>query len=95
MASASGSPKVKPLIVDASPVGLFRHAAKAYGRPLTWEPTGTADSPGWVVWCGPQFIGLFSSVDPSGETLGRRNSERNEHLKRLVLEGVGVLKSVG
>ena len=84
--SAMGSPGVKPLISEAKPLALFRHAAVAYGQALTFEPTGTAESRGWAVWCGSQFAGLISSTDPSGNSLGHRDQERQTILRRLGLD---------
>ncbi len=85
LGEASASPQAKPLIVEAKPLRLFAHASVAYGRPLTGEPVGAAGSRGWLIWCGPGFIGTLSSEDPGGESLGRRNAERRAHLERLGL----------
>lgn len=82
-ASASASPQAKPLVSEAKPLALFRHAATAYSQPLTFEATGTVESRGWAVWCGPQFSGLISSTDPSGNSLGRRDQDRHAHFTRL------------
>lgn len=84
--SAMGTPQAKPLISEAKPLALFRHAATAYQAALTFEPTGTAESRGFAVWCGPLFQGLISSSDPSGNSLGHRDTERQTILRRLGLD---------
>lgn len=85
MGQASSSATPKPLIAEAGPLKLFAAASVAYGRPITCEPIGAGGSRGWLVWCGPAFVGLLSSDDPGGDSLARRQAERRAHLERLGL----------
>ena len=85
-ASANASPQVKPLIAAKGPLALFNHAYTAYKRPLVFKATGTAGSRGWVVACGGKFVGVLSSEDPGGDSLGRMDAEWHEHLSRLGLD---------
>ncbi len=75
----------KPLVANGGALALFRHAATAYDRPLQFEATGPATSRGFVVWCGPDFVGHVSSAHNDDNSLGRRDAERRKHLERLGL----------
>src|SRR5574343_176479 len=76
---------VKPLTTPGTVVALFASASRQYGRPLQFEASGPADSRGYIVWCGPGFIGSVSSGHDDGDSLARRQSERRAHLERLGL----------
>ena len=76
---------VKPLTTPGTVVALFASASRQYGRPLQFEASGPADSRGYIVWCGPRFIGSVSSGHDDGDSLARRQSERRAHLERLGL----------
>lgn len=79
--AAGGSPK--PLTAAGKHLALFQIASKVYDTPLTVEPTGTPESRGFVVLCGPQFIGTISSGHNDDDSLGRRDSARRRWLHRF------------
>lgn len=76
----------KPLITGNGVVPLFDVAAKEYDAELEIEPTGTADSGGFVVICGDFFTGVLESGNGTGNSLKARDKRRFKHLERL---GVG------
>lgn len=84
-AQASGASGAKALIAESKALRMFAAAPVQYGRPLTFEAVGRSGQRGWWVWCGPHFQGLISSVDPGGDSLARRDSERMGHLRRVGL----------
>jgi hypothetical protein len=90
LAAASGEPSPKPLTADGDTLALFRAASKAYG-PLTIEPTGTPESRGFVVLCGPWFLGTISSRHNDDDSLQKRDAARVGWLQRLGLFGQQVL----
>lgn len=75
----------KPLVTAGGPLGLFRAAADVYKAPLQFEPTGTADSRGYIVLCGASFSGHITSRHNDDDSLKRREAERRRHLERLGL----------
>lgn len=76
---------VKPLTSRGGPFALFMPAAAQYDRPLQFEASGPATSRGFVVWCGPRFVGAVSSGHDDDDSLARRQAERRAHLERLGL----------
>lgn len=70
---------------------LFDEARKQYARPLRKEPIGPAGMRGFIVLCGPRFIGLVSSGHDDGDSLARVEAERMRHLERL---GLGVQETL-
>jgi hypothetical protein len=91
LAAASGEPSPKPLTADGDTLALFRSASKVYGQPLTIEPTGTPESRGFVVLCGPWFLGTISSRHQDDDSLRKRDAARVGWLQRLGLAGQQVL----
>ena len=85
LGGAGEAQAAKPLVANGGALALFRHAATAYDRPLQFEATGPATSRGFVVWCGPDFVGHVSSAHNDDNSLGRRDAERRKHLERLGL----------
>lgn len=82
---ASASPGVRPLVTDDPVLRLFAKASQAYGRTVTAEPIGGEGRRGWVIWCGPSFIGLLASDSGGEDTLGGRQRARHVHMARLGL----------
>lgn len=76
---ASGT--FKPLVTTTGILGRFEVAARQYGLELVAEPTGTAESAGWVVYCGPDFAGVVES-GLGGGSLGKRDKRKMRHLER-------------
>lgn len=76
---------VKPLTNQGGTFRLFMPAAAQYGRPLQFEASGPSTSRGFIVWCGPRFIGSVSSGHDDDDSLARRQSERRAHIERLGL----------
>lgn len=72
----------KPLVVPHGILGRFEVASKAYQVELQAEPTGTAESSGWLVFCGPDFAGVTESMHGTGGSLGRRDKARMRHIER-------------
>lgn len=61
LAGVGATPVGKPLVVDADVLKLFKAAGDAYGKPLEHLATGTEDSRGFVIACGPWFRGTVES----------------------------------
>lgn len=80
---ASGT--YKPLVTEAGVLSRFERAGKEYGLELQAEPTGTADSGGWLVFCGPDFAGVAEMGRNTGGSLGKRDGRRMRHLERAGL----------
>jgi hypothetical protein len=67
--------KTPRLIANGVLVGVFSIAARAYGRELTFEPTGTSST--LVIGCGESFLGLLMPIRiddgrPRSSTTGGR-----------------------
>lgn len=86
LARAGESQASKPLVTQGRLWALFRHAAVAYGRPLRMEGSGGADARGFIVICGPAFIGAVSSRHNDDDSLAKAQAERRAHLERLGLQ---------
>ena len=86
LGAAGEAQTAKPLVTSGGVVALFRHAAKAYGMPLQFEATGPNTSRGFIVWCGPSFVGAVSSQHNDDDSLAKRDSMRRKHLERLGLQ---------
>lgn len=78
LAAASGAAAAsKELLQDGKIVALFKDASVAYSAPLAFEPIGTGDSRGFLVRCGPDFIGTVQSRHADDDSLiRRRDAER-------------------
>ena len=74
----------KPLVADGVDLDAFRAAARAYGRPLSVEPVGTAEQRGWLVLCGPSFAGSIQGQHDA-DSLAKRDRYRQVHLERFGL----------
>lgn len=74
----------KALVADGGDLAAFRSAAAAYGQPLQAEPVGEAQQRGWLVWCGPDFIGSLMG-EHAEDSMARREANRRAHLARLGL----------
>lgn len=79
--AAGGSPK--PLTAAGKHLDLFKKASVVYETPLTIEPTGTPESRGFVVLCGPKFIGTISSGHNDDDSLSKRDAARRRWLHRF------------
>jgi hypothetical protein len=74
--------KFKPLVHAAAVARRFAVAATVYEQQLEWEPTGTPESSGFVVICGPDFAGVAESQHGLGNSLKARDRRRMRHLER-------------
>lgn len=81
--AASQGPSPKPLTANGKHVALFQVASRVYETPLTVEPTGTPESRGFIVLCGPKFIGTISSGHNDDDSLGKRDAARRKWLHRF------------
>lgn len=81
----------KPLVGNGNVLALFRRASQAYNRPLEFLGTGTESSRGFVVICGPMFVGAVSSRHNDDDSLKKRDAEKHTHLVRLGLAEPRVL----
>lgn len=77
----------KPFCHAAGIGRRFAVAADVYDAELEWEPTGTAESSGWVVICGDYFTGVAESNHAGGNSLKARDRRRMRHLERAGLGG--------
>jgi hypothetical protein len=73
----------KDLIQHGDIVARFAMASKQYGQQLRIRATGSADSGGFVVQCGPSFFGTVASK-PGGDD-GLKSRERIDQDWRRVL----------
>jgi hypothetical protein len=80
MGAAGESLPARTLVQDGKLIGLFNAAATQYKQPLRWRATGTRDTAkGFVVECGPSFVGTISS-DPGGDEGVRRHSRWSQDM---------------
>jgi len=86
LGAAGESQTAKPLVSTGGMFALFNHAATAYRMPLTYEGTGPKESRGFIVWCGPSFIGHVSSQHNDDDSLAKRDAYRRKHMERLGLQ---------
>lgn len=86
LGAAGESQAAKPLVGHGGVFALFNHAATAYKQPLQYEATGSKESRGFIVWCGPAFIGAVSSQHNDDNSLAKRDAYRRAHLERLGLQ---------
>jgi hypothetical protein len=84
LAGAAGT--FKPMLSVDRQASLFDVAGRVYGEPVIFEPTGTADSRGFVVLVGERFAGTFSSPHQDDNSLSRRDMQRHRHIIRLGLD---------
>jgi hypothetical protein len=81
--AAQSTPSPKPLTAAGSSLAAFEAASKLYETPLTVLPSGTPESRGFVVQCGPLFLGTISSAHNDGDSLGRRDAAAQVWLRRF------------
>lgn len=84
LANAGGAGK-QLVTKYAGAMALFAPAQVQYGEPLLFEAIGTGDQRGWLVQCGPAFLGTLSSRHHDDDSLKRRDSHRRAHLARFGL----------
>lgn len=80
-AIAAASGQFKPLVTPGMPA--FDVAVREYDLPLMVEPTGTAESRGFLVMCGPDFLGTVSSRHNDDGNASRRDKAKHAHMARL------------
>jgi hypothetical protein len=73
----------KPLVTDGAVLRLFQPASKVYDQPLQIEATGSADSRGFTVSCGPDFLGTLSSTHQDDDSLKKRDRYRMSWLELI------------
>ena len=83
MHATGTEPSSKPLTAPGVHVSRFQIASKVYEPPLTISPTGTPESRGFLVECGPNFLGVISSSHNDDDSLGKRNAARTRWLQRF------------
>jgi hypothetical protein len=85
LAAASGvAAKEKKLVQDGAILALFTAASKAYQAPLAIEPVGTGESRGFLVSCGPHFIGTVTSRHGDDDNgVKKRDRERMQWMELL------------
>lgn len=76
-------PSPKPLTAPGVHVSRFQIASRVYETPLTISPTGTPESRGFLVECGPKFLGVISSSHNDDDSLGKRDAARRRWLHRF------------
>lgn len=79
---ATSTPTPKPLTTPGLALARFEPAARLYETPLTIHPSGSADSRGFVIACGPDFRGLVSSGH-NDDSLARRDAAERTWLARF------------
>ena len=75
---ASAAPR---LVANGVLVALFATAARAYGRELTLEPTGTTST--MVIGCGESFLGVLMPLRMPDEETDKLDEYRKAWLRRL------------
>jgi hypothetical protein len=80
MQAAGESLPARDLVQDGKLINLFNAASTQLKQPLRWRATGTRDNAGgFVVQCGPSFVGTISS-DPGGDEGVRRHSRWSQDM---------------
>jgi len=69
------------LVTSGKFMGLFTHAAKAYGESLVMDPTGSKSA--LLISCGDSFIGLLMPVALDEEEAAKVNGWHSDWLTRL------------
>lgn len=87
---ATSTPTPKPLTTPGLALARFETAARLYETPLTILPSGSADSRGFVVACGPDFRGLISSGHNDDDSLQKRDAAERTWLARFAGPAGGV-----
>lgn len=82
-AVAGESERAKALVQDGRILALFKDAAIQYGAPLQIRATGSAEQRGFVVQCGPSFIGTVSSRHNDDDGLKNRDKWTQEWIRVL------------
>lgn len=82
-AVAGQAERGKPLVQDGKILSLFKDAAVQYQAPLQIRSTGSVESRGFVVQCGPNFIGCVSSQHDDGDGMKKRDQWSMEWLRIL------------
>jgi len=88
---AGESRGAKDLIADPKLLAMFAASGKAYAAPVQIRATGTDESRGFLVACGPDFIGTIESRHDDDGGIKRRDSA---HLDWLNTIGRPKLKAV-
>jgi hypothetical protein len=83
LASVGATQVGKPLVVDGAVLALFKPASAAYDKPLDIRSTGDPDSPGFLVACGPWFVGLVASRHGNDDLKATRESAHRAWLGRF------------
>lgn len=83
LAGVGTSPIGKALVSDGKVLALFQSASRVYGQPLQVEGTGTPQSRGFVVSCGPDFLGTVRSGHADDDSLKKRERDRRSWLELL------------
>jgi hypothetical protein len=73
----------KALVTDGRVLRLFEPASRVYEQPLQIEATGSAESRGFTVSCGPDFLGTLSSAHQDDDSLKKRNRHRMNWLELI------------
>lgn len=82
-AVAGQAERGKPLVQDGKILALFKDATVQYGMPLQIRSTGSVESRGFVVQCGPSFIGLVSSMHSDEDGMKNRDKWSMDWLRIL------------
>lgn len=82
----------KDLVTDPKLLGLFAKAGAAYDAPVRIRATGTAEDRGFLVTCGPDFLGVISSKHGDNGGTKLRDSALLEWLN--IIRPSGNLKAV-
>lgn len=81
--AATSTPTPKPLTTVGLALARFEPAARLYETPLTIHPSGSAESRGFVVACGPDFRGLVSSSHNDDDSMAKREQAERLWLGRF------------
>jgi hypothetical protein len=73
----------KPLVQDGRVMAMFKDATVQYGTDLQIRGTGSVEDRGFVVQCGPNFIGTVSSRHNDDDGLKKRDRWSTDWLALL------------
>jgi hypothetical protein len=91
LAGVGASQVGKALVTDGRVLALFRDASRVYGQPLQVESTGTPESRGFMISCGPDFLGTVSSSHNDDDSLKKRDRNRRAWLELLPAQKLAVV----